>query len=86
MKNKEEIEELYNRYSDLILREDEDVLELTKALASKEEDLMSTFSEDQRKRFNQFIELQNERNENMNKNVFISGFSIATKLFTEGLK
>ena len=86
MYKKKEILELYNRYADKILVEDEEILEIKESLASKEEELLNTFSEDQKKIFNNFLELQNERNEMMNKNVFISGFSLATKLFSEGLK
>ena len=86
MKEKKEIENLYLKYSNEILKDDEEIASISKTLALKQDELLKTLTKEQVDLFNEILELQSERGEEVNKNTFIFSFSLATKLFTEGLK
>lgn len=86
MKDKKEIENLYLKYSNEMLKEDEKITSISKKIALKQDELLKTLTKEQSDLFNEILELQTERGEEVNKNTFIFSFSLATKLFTEGLK
>ena len=86
MKDKKEIENLYLKYSNEMLKEDEKITSISKTLALKQDELLKTLTKEQVDLFNKILELQSEREVEVNKNTFIFSFSLATKLFTEGLK
>ena len=86
MKDKKEIENLYLKYSNEMLKEDEKITSISKKIALKQDELLKTLNKEQEDLFNEILELQTERGEEVNKNTFILSFSLATKLFTEGLK
>lgn len=86
MKEKKEIENLYLKYSNEILKDDEETSSISKRLALKQDELLKTLNKEQLDLFNEVLELEAERGERVSKNNFIFSFSLATKLFTEGLK
>lgn len=86
MKDKKEIENLYLKYSNEILKEDEELSSISKSLALKQEELLKSLSKEQSDLLKEVLELQTERSEKISRNSFIFSFSLATKLFTEGLK
>ena len=86
MKDKKEIENLYLKYSNEMLKEDEKITSISKKIALKQDELLKTLTKEQVDLFNKILELQSEREVEVNKNTFIFSFSLATKLFTEGLK
>lgn len=86
MKDKKEIEKLYLMYSNEMLKDNEEIASISKTLALKQDELLKTLTKEQVDLFNEILELQSEREVEVNKNTFIFSFSLATKLFTEGLK
>lgn len=86
MKDKKEIENLYLKYSNEMLKDNEEISSITNKLALKQDELLKTLTKEQANLFNEVLELQSERGERVSKNTFIFSFSLATKLFTEGLK
>ena len=86
MKDKKEIENLYLKYSNEMLKDNEEIASISKTLALKQDELLKTLTKEQEDLFNEILELQAERGGEVNKDIFIFAFSLATKLFTEGLK
>lgn len=86
MKDKKEIEKLYLMYANEILKDDENAFAISQKLNSKQDELLKTLTKEQEDLFNEILELQAERGGEVNKDIFIFAFSLATKLFTEGLK
>ncbi len=84
MENKETILQLYENYADEIYTMTVSKLEVTKKIDEQESLLRKTLTKEQKEIINKLNDYENEKNEMVNQNTFVYGFSLATKLFLEG--
>lgn len=83
--SKESIEELFELHREKMYKKTDEISEITKQIISNSDNLMEKLSEEDWKCVNEIMELQNVRSGMVQKEVFIYAFSLAIKLFAEGL-
>lgn len=87
IRNKQEIENLYNYYEAEMQpdMETEETCRLRKKIIEETAALEKELTEKQKDKMEHILELVNERSAEEFKEVFIYAFSLATRLFTAGL-
>lgn len=83
--SKENIEQLFELHREKMYKKTDEISEITKQIISNSDNLMEKLSDEDWKCVNEIMELQNVRSGMVQKEVFVYAFSLATKLFTEGL-
>lgn len=83
--SKENIEQLFELHKENMYKKTDEISEITKQIIYNSENLMEDLSKEDWKCVNEIMELQNVRSGLIQKQVFVYAFSLATKLFTEGL-
>ena len=87
MKNKKDLEELYGLYQDKIHSAilTEDISQIRKEIINKTEEIFMDLSKDKQDLIERILELEHERGALEDKEVFIFGFSLAIRLFVNGI-
>ena len=85
--NKEEIEKLYRLYEENIHRNitTPEVSKLVRQCIKETDELSKELSQEQAEKLEHLLESENERGAEESKEIFIYGFSLAIKLFVDGL-
>lgn len=82
---KETILNIYEKFADEIYENASNDFEMTEEVFRLQNKFYSSLSDEQKKMFEHLQDFEYEKNEAINKNTFIYAFSLATKLFIEGL-
>lgn len=85
MEDKETISKLYSMCKEDIYKMKSQNIEITKKIAEETDILYKNLTEEQIQIIDKINQYENERVEIINKEVFKYAFSLATKLFAEGL-
>ena len=85
MKDKETILKLYDNFMDEIYTMTPENHIFLSEIATLEDKLNKTLTDQQKKILNKINELESQRVENVYKEVFVFAYSLATKLIVEGL-
>ena len=85
MKEKKAILELYENYIDYIYERTGPQNEIGTKILALEKELFADISQTKKEQIEQMSDLELQRHEALCKDIFVYGFSLATKLFTEGL-
>lgn len=83
--SKENIKLLYDLYVERMYKNTDEISKITKQIISSSDTLMEKLSKQDWKKVDEIMELQNIRCGMVQKEAFLYAFSLATKLFTEGL-
>lgn len=86
MKDKQTILQLYDVFMDKIYGEVAQTKEEISHYIELEDKLQDSLNDEQKQILEEIRELDNKKQEKVNKHTFISAFSLATRLFAEGLK
>lgn len=86
MKKKENILKQYEIHADKIYNTTLDTLDIVQEIEILQDKLNNTFTEEQKKLFEELKDKENKKNEELYKNMFIEGFSLSTKLLVEGMQ
>lgn len=86
MKDKETILKLYEMYIDKIYNNALKKSTISKELSDMGNQLNKSLTKEQQELFDEIIIGNHEQVELVNKEIFVSAFSLAIKLFVEGLK
>ncbi len=82
---KEKIEELYYLYSNDMYVMNDEIQAKTQEILKLDETLKKSISDEQSVILDKLIEVETERGELVDKNIFVYAFSLATQLFVESL-
>lgn len=85
MKNKAEIESLYWKFREEMYHKTDELSDLSKNISTKYNKLCITLTKDEKKLLDEMQEEENIKNGIIELQVFEFAFSLATKLFVEGL-
>ena len=86
MKNKKELEILYDNYEDTMQKDivTKEVLKLGRTVIEETENLKKKFTTEQNEKLEYIFEKENERDSEEIKEVFIWAFALATRLLLAG--
>lgn len=85
MKNKQQIEKLYWKHREEMYHKTDELSNLSKKISTKYNKLCKTLSKDEKKLLDKMQEEENIKSGIIELQVFEFAFSLATKLFAEGL-
>lgn len=85
MKNKKQIQELYWKYREEMYHKTDELSDLSKNISTKYNKLCITLTKDEKKLLDKMQEEENIKSGIIELQVFEFAFSLATKLFVEGL-
>ena len=87
MKNRNNIEQLYDLYEEEMQRYivDEEVLNLSRKVIEKQNEFEASLTEEQKTIYEDYMELRNKRDALLDKNVFVYAYSLSAQLLTEAL-
>lgn len=86
MVNKKNILKLYENFVDGIYTMTNEEKNILGEIVILEDRLNATLTDEQKKLLDEIHTKENKRQEELYKNMFIEGFSLATKLFVEGMR
>ena len=85
MENKEELIKLYESKIDEIYGNTINNSSYTDKIKCLEDELIQILTDQQKEQLQKINEYKQQQNEEIYKNIFVSAFSLATKLFVEGI-